>query len=135
MIVEQQHKSINEIFAIDGEQAFRDMETALLRQLIAEKKNIWLSRQEVECLCAQRIGNSWRALEKVVYLKASPQTIYNRIKGDTTRPLLQCENPMKRIEEMIVAREPLYEQGAIIVVDVNVLRQSETTLKIIEKCK
>jgi len=38
MIVEQQHRSISEIFAEEGEQAFRDMETALLRQLVAEKK-------------------------------------------------------------------------------------------------
>ena len=73
-------------------------------------------------------------LGKVVYLKASPKTIYARIKGDTTRPLLQCENPMKRIEEMIAAREPLYEEGAMFVVDVNALRQSEATLLILEKC-
>lgn len=38
MIVEQQRRSINEIFATDGEQMFRDMETALLRQLIAEDR-------------------------------------------------------------------------------------------------
>ena len=36
MIVEQQRRSINDIFATDGEQAFRDMETALLRRLIDE---------------------------------------------------------------------------------------------------
>ncbi|GFI22143.1 shikimate kinase [Lachnospiraceae bacterium] len=135
MIVEQQHKSINEIFAIDGEQAFRDMETALLRQLIAEKKEHMVISTGGGMPLRAENRQLLARLGKVVYLKASPQTIYNRIKGDTTRPLLQCENPMKRIEEMIVAREPLYEQGAIIVVDVNVLRQSETTLKIIEKCK
>ncbi len=38
MIVQQQRRSINEIFATEGEQAFRDMETALLRQLIDEKR-------------------------------------------------------------------------------------------------
>ena len=42
---------------------------------------------------------------------------------------------MKRIEEMIAAREPLYDQAAMIVVDVNVLKQLEVTLKIIEKCE
>lgn len=133
MIVEQQHRSINEIFATDGEQAFRDMETALLRLLIAEKKeHMILStgggmplRAENRQLLSQ--------LGKVVYLKASPQTIYDRIKGDTTRPLLQCENPRKRIEEMIAAREPFYMEGAMFVVDVNTLKQSEATLKIIKK--
>lgn len=135
MIVEQQHRSINEIFAKDGEQAFRDMETAFLRQLIAEKKERMIIstgggmplRAENRQLLSQ--------LGKVVYLKASPQTIYDRIKGDTTRPLLQGENPRKRIAEMIAAREPLYMEGAMFVVDVNALKQSEATLEIIEKCE
>lgn len=135
MIVEQQHRSINEIFATDGERVFRDMETALLRQLIADKKEHMIVstgggmplRAENRQLLSQ--------LGTVIYLKASPQTIYDRIKGDTARPLLQCENPMKRIEEMIAAREPLYEQGATVVVDVNALKQSEATLEIIKKCE
>ena len=64
-------------------------------------------------------------LGRVVYLKASPATIYNRIKGDTTRPLLQCDDPMRRIEEMIAARGPLYEEGAVLILDVDALKQSE----------
>lgn len=134
MIVEQQHRSISEIFAADGERAFRDMETALLRQLIAEKKeHLVIStgggmplRTENRQLLAQ--------LGKVVYLKASPATIYNRIKGDTTRPLLQCENPLERIEEMIVERSPLYEAGAMFIVEVDELSQSEAASEILTKC-
>lgn len=134
MIVEQQHRSISEIFAADGERAFRDMETALLGQLIAEKReHLVIStgggmplRTENQQLLA-RLG-------KVVYLKASPVTIYNRIKGDTTRPLLQCENPLERIEEMIVERSPLYEAGAMFIVEVDELSQSEATSEILTKC-
>lgn len=134
MIVEQQQRSINEIFAADGEQAFRDMETALLRQLIDEKR---------ECLVISTGGGMpLRAenrqllseLGKVVYLKASPRTIYNRVRGDTTRPLLKCEDPMKRIEKMLAEREPLYEEGAWLIVEVDELRQSEAALRIIEDC-
>lgn len=135
MIVEQQRRSINEIFAIDGEQMFRDMETALLRQLIVEKKEHMVISTGGGMPLRAENRQLLTILGKVVYLKASPKTIYDRIKGDTTRPLLQCENPIKRIEEMIAAREPLYEQAATIVVDVNALRQSEVTLKIIEKCE
>ena len=132
MIVEQQNRSINEIFATDGEQTFRDMETALLQKLIADKKeHLVISTGGGMPLRAENRQLLSR-LGKVVYLKASPKTIYNRIKGDTTRPLLQCENPMKRIEEMITAREPLYEEGALIIVDVNEQRQSDTASEIIE---
>lgn len=134
MIVEQQHRSISEIFAADGERAFRDMETALLGQLIAEKReHLVIStgggmplRTENQQLLA-RLG-------KVVYLKASPVTIYNRIKGDTTRPLLQCENPLERIEEMIVERSTLYEAGAMFIVEVDELSQSEAASEILTKC-
>lgn len=134
MIVEQQHRSISEIFAADGERVFRDMETALLRQLIAEKReHLVIStgggmplRTENQQLLA-RLG-------KVVYLKASPATIYNRIKGDTTRPLLQCENPLERIEKMIVERSPLYEAGAMFIVEVDELSQSEAASEILAKC-
>ena len=73
-------------------------------------------------------------LGKVVYLKASPVTIYNRIKGDTTRPLLQCENPLKRIEEMLAERSPLYEDGAMFIVEVDELSQSEAASEILAKC-
>lgn len=132
MIAEQQHRSISEIFAADGEQAFRDMETELLRQLIAEKKERLIIstgggmplRAENRQLLAQ--------LGKVVYLKAQPETIYDRIKGDTTRPLLQCENPMKRIAEMIAERNPLYEEGATFIVEVDELSHLEAAAVIIE---
>ena len=134
MIVEKQHRSINDIFAADGEQAFRDMETALLKQLIdEEREHLVISTGGGMPLRAEN-RQLLSELGKVVYLKASPKTIYNRIKGDTSRPLLKCENPMKRIEEMIAAREPLYEEGALITVDVDGLRQSEAALEIVEKC-
>lgn len=134
MIVEQHNRSISEIFATDGEQAFRDLETALLRQLIAEKKEHQVIstgggmplRAENRQLLVQ--------LGKVVYLKARPETIYNRIKEDTTRPLLQCENPLKRIAEMIAGRSPIYEVGAMFIVEVDGLSQSEAASGILAIC-
>lgn len=134
LIEQQQQRSINEIFAAVGEQAFRDMETELLRQLIAERgEHMVISTGGGMPLRAEN-RQLLSHLGKVVFLKASPRTIYDRIRGDTTRPLLQCANPMGRIEEMIAARTPLYEEGAAIVVDVNALRQSEATQEILRRC-
>lgn len=135
MIVEQQQRSINEIFATDGEQAFRDMETALLRQLIDENREYMVVSTGGGMPLRAANRQLLSELGKVVYLKASPKTIYGRIKSDTTRPLLQCEEPMKRIEEMIAKREPLYEEGALLIVQVDELRQSEAASEIIEKCR
>jgi shikimate kinase len=133
MIVESEQRTINDIFATDGEQAFRDMETALLRKLIADNREklvistgggMPLRRENRELL---------NALGKVVYLRALPQTIYNRIKGDTTRPLLQCDNPQNKISEMISVRGPIYEESAYIAVDVDNLTQSEVAEEIIRR--
>lgn len=125
MIVKQQQRSINEIFAMEGEQTFREMETALLRQLIEEKKEHMVLSTGGGMPLREENRRLLSKLGIVIYLKASPATIYSRIKGDTTRPLLQCENPMKRIEEMLTVREPLYEEGAGVVVNVDDIQQSE----------
>ena len=77
--------------------------------------------------------NLLRQLGTVVYLRAKPETVYERIKGDTTRPLLQCENPMERIREMIKSRNPAYEEAAELVIDVDDLTQREVAEQIIRK--
>lgn len=135
MIVEQQHRSINEIFADDGEAAFRVMETELLKQMIDAKRDHMVIASGGGMPIREENRRLLAVLGRVVYLKASPETIYGRVKEDTARPLLQCENPMKRIEEMLAIREPLYEAGAAVVVDVDGLRQAETASEIIERCR
>lgn len=134
MIVEQQHRSINEIFADDGEMAFRVMETELLKQMIDAKRDHMVIATGGGMPIREENRRLLAVLGRVVYLKASPETIYGRVKEDTARPLLQCENPMKRIEEMLAIREPLYEAGAAVIVDVDGLRQAETASEIIERC-
>ncbi len=134
MIVEQQHRSINEIFADDGETAFRVMETELLKQMIDAKRDHMVVATGGGMPIREENRRLLAVLGRVVYLKADPETIYGRVKEDTARPLLQCENPMKRIEEMLAIREPLYEAGAAVIVDVDGLRQAETASEIIERC-
>jgi len=134
MIVKQQHRTINEIFAADGEQAFRALETALLRQLIAEKREHLVISTGGGMPLRLENRQLLSRLGTVVYLKAAPKTIYNRVKSDTTRPLLMCDNPMKRIEEMIAVRAPLYEEGAMFIVEVDERTQSEAASEIMAKC-
>lgn len=125
LIEEQQGRSISEIFASDGEAAFRDMETEVLEEMLAQKKEgLILStgggmalREENRALLKQ--------LGEVFYLKAEPETIYERVKGDTKRPLLQCEEPLSRIQEMIVQRGPAYEDVAHQIIQVDEYKQQE----------
>ena len=55
----------------------------------------------------------------VVYLKASAETIYERVKEDTKRPLLQCEDPLSRIRNMLEQRREAYESTAHYIVRVD----------------
>ena len=60
-----------------------------------------------------------KQLGTVIYLKVSPDVVYERLKEDTTRPLLQTQNPKARIEELLFAREDAYEAAADIIIEVD----------------
>ena len=107
--------SITQIFADKGEDAFRDIETKCIRELTEKKPGFIIStgggmplREENRKLL-RKIGS-------VVYLKAEPETIYERIKDDTSRPLLRSEDPQKKIREMMNERSSIYEEAADITV-------------------
>lgn len=133
MIVAQQGRSISDIFAQDGEPAFRDMETALLVKMLTEKNDTCVISTGGGMPVQKENRNLLRQLGTVVYLRVKPETVYERIKGDTMRPLLQCENPMERIREMIKSRDPAYEAAAELVIDVDDLTQREVAEQIIRK--
>lgn len=116
VIEEKAGMTINEIFAQRGEAAFRDMETALIKELIEKCEYDIIStgggmpvRAENRKLLA--------TLGTVVYLKADADTIYNRVSGSDNRPLLKEGNLMEKIERMLGERGPLYMDGAGIVID------------------
>ena len=44
--------------------------------------------------------------------------VYERLKNDTTRPLLQCEDPLTRIRELLEIRDKIYAECADIILDV-----------------
>ncbi|MBR5248152.1 MAG: shikimate dehydrogenase [Lachnospiraceae bacterium] len=124
MIEEREGKSISEIFATEGEEAFRDKETKLLKELAGSLHGKILSvgggtplREENRRLLKE-IGT-------VIYLRICPETVYERLKSDNTRPLLQCENPLERICALLEQRKEVYEDAADVVVDVDGLTMEE----------
>ncbi|MBQ8188336.1 MAG: shikimate kinase [Lachnospiraceae bacterium] len=117
-IEQKQKKTINEIFDEDGESAFRQMETECLKEFLDYSERYIISvggglpmKEENRVLMKQ--------LGTVIYLKAEPDTIYNRLKNDTTRPLLRGDNPKEKIKSMIEMRNPYYEEAADYIVCVD----------------
>jgi len=119
-IERKQGRSISEIFASDGEPAFRQMETECIKELIADSGS---SRQIFSTGGGTPVKEENRELLKklgmVVYLKVSPDVVYERLKGDTTRPLLQTDNPKARIEELLGLRKEAYESAADVIIEVD----------------
>ena len=132
-IEEQEGTTISEIFASKGEGYFRDLETECLKSLLKEmeansncgsktKENSGDKTLEEGKGSVISVGGGLpvreenqrllRQLGQVIYLKAEPDTIYGRLKGDTTRPLLQTDNPLQKIREMIAVREDKYQAAA-----------------------
>lgn len=143
-IEEKEGIPISEIFSKKGESYFRDMETECLKALLREKAAPSKACEDVlkeRKGCVISVGGGLpvreenrtllRQLGKVIYLKAGPDTVYERIKGDTTRPLLQTEDPMRKIREMMAAREEKYQAAAHMVIDVD----GKTVADIIEEIK
>lgn len=108
--------SIPEIFARFGEPRFRDLESAALAELRAD-------RDLVVALgggTPRRESNRamLRAGGCVVYLRAQPETLVRRLPHPSSRPLLRrAEDPQQTIQELLAEREPLYEEVADIVID------------------
>lgn len=131
LIEKQQRRTISEIFATDGEDAFRQMETKLLEEIAQKNYGRILSVgggtvvREVNRKLVKQCGT-------VIYLRAQAETIYERLKGDTTRPLLMCEDPLSRIKAMLSDRASAYEESADIIVDVDG-KSMETLVAEIEK--
>lgn len=124
MIERRQNRSISEIFDGEGEAAFRRMETELLRELKGRCSGRILSvggGTPVNPVNRELL----KACGTVVYLRIRPETVYERLKGDTTRPLLQCDDPLGKIRELMEAREDAYESCADFVIDVDELSLEE----------
>lgn len=117
-IVEKAGKSIPEIFEEDGEEAFRNLETEILMEFRDQLSNTVLATGGGMPLRKEN-ARLLKEIGRVGYLTATPQETYERVKGDTNRPLLQGERPYETICEMMKKRKPLYQNVADVMIDTN----------------
>ena len=126
-IVKEQGMSINDIFAKYGEDAFRNMETALIQTLGKEDASIVscgggvvVRPQNVEYMKKSGI---------IVYLTATPETIYERVHNSTDRPILNGHMNVEYIAQLMEKRRVLYEGAA----DLQVATDGKTYAQICEE--
>ena len=108
--------TIKDFFATHGERAFRDAESAVLAELASS---------EAVCVLSTGGGAVLRPENRAVlhenttvfYLQSSPEDIARRLRNDTNRPLLQGDDPLRRLRDLLAVRAPLYEETAHFVID------------------
>jgi len=106
-------KSINRIFAEDGEPTFRTLESQIVQQLALRDKVV-ISTGGGLAVNADNLA-SLKTHALVVCLWASPDAIWERVRHQSHRPILQTVDPPARIRELLAQREPFYKQADVLV--------------------
>ena len=107
--------TIAELFARDGEAAFRDREAEVIDELTQLDGIVLATGGGAVLREASRAALHSRG--SVVYLRANPDELANRTRHDRSRPLLQGVDARARLRELFRARDPLYREAAHFVID------------------
>lgn len=103
------------IFEIEGEAGFRRRESAVLAELTGLRDVVLATGGGAVLDPGTRAR--LRATGTVIYLRADPNDLFARTRHDRNRPLLQGENPLRRLTELRDVRDPLYRETAHLIVD------------------
>jgi len=131
-IEEQAGKPISQIFADDGEESFREMETKLLRELSHPDAPRRIISTGGGVIGREENRKLLRDLGYVVWLKAPAAAILDRTSKNNKRPLLNAEDPMEQIQSLMAKREPLYQETAHLQIDTTGLDSDEVAAGILE---
>ena len=116
--------SIRLYFEREGEDAFRDVEQAVIDDLTQHHQGVLATGGGAVLREANRQHLHGRG--HVVYLRSSPEEVFRRLRHDVNRPLLQVGDPLSRLRELYEARDPLYREAAHFVIETG--RPSVATL-------
>lgn len=111
MIEKDSGFSIREIFEKSGEDIFRQIESKIIKK-VSEFDNAVISCGGGVVLNPENIENL-RKNGIVINLYASPEEIFERVKRNTCRPLLQCKNPLEKIKKLLEERKSAYANNDI----------------------
>jgi shikimate kinase len=122
LIHQRTGRTIADIFAKDGEPAFRQMEQRVVEELATRKKTVIstggglpTNPRNLELLKSHSL---------VVCLWSSPEKIWERVGHQSHRPLLHDSDPQKKIRDLLAVREPFYKQADVLVnTDIRSLRE------------
>lgn len=107
-------RSIVDLFKELGEARFRLLERDLLCQAAEDETPTILSTGGGAVVTPENREALWRT-GYVVYLQASPEVLWRRLKKNSTRPLLQQPDPRGVLTRLVQEREPLYLDADMVI--------------------
>lgn len=113
------------IFELEGEDGFRRRETAAIEEL-SQLDHVVVATGGGAVLNPDNrklLKNSG----KIIYLRAKVHDLYQRTRNDKSRPLLQGANPKQKLEQLYIARDPIYTELADYIVDTGAQSAIEIT--------
>lgn len=116
-IAEKEGMSIPDIFAQHGEEYFRNLETAYLKEIEG------MTRKIISCgggaVLREENVSVMKESGRIVLLTASSKVIFERVKNDNGRPLLKGRKSVEAIEGLVEARRAKYEDAADIIIHID----------------
>ncbi len=113
----EQSKTISEIFRLEGESTFRQMESAALEKVLSKSFHVIAIGGGAPCFSGNIELIKRKSLS--VYLKVSELQLASRLTySNTPRPLIKGKSEpevQKIIHDLLIAREPFYNQADIII--------------------
>ena len=111
LIEAEQNLTITSIFSTFGEPYFREVETKIIGQVMTREGQVVSTGGGAVIRDVNR--EAFKKGGFVVCLTASPDVVYERIKHETHRPLLQNADPKAKIKELLDSRAPFYAQADV----------------------
>ena len=107
--------AIRVVVAQHGEEAFRDREQEVIDELSAQTDILLATGGGAVLRPSNR--DALHSRTHVFYLRSTPEELHRRLRHDTHRPLLQVEDPLRRLRDLYRDRDPLYRRTAHFVVE------------------
>lgn len=131
VIANRAGKEVKEIFADDGETAFRDCEAAALASTLASTSSALIATGGGIILRPEN-REQLDSHARVLWLRASTEILLGRVTRNSNRPLLAGSDPTERLTKMVADRYPLYESVADEVLDVDDLTMQQVVMCVVE---
>ncbi|WP_338051150.1 shikimate kinase [Propionivibrio soli] len=107
--------TIPTIFEIEGEDGFRKREAQVIADLAQSSGKI-IATGGGAVLRVENRANL-KASGFVVYLNVPPHTLLERTRHDRNRPLLQVADPLQKLKDLFLQRDPFYREVADLIID------------------